>query len=98
MAEAAAVPNARIPELFSRQRANRAAVKRSTASQRVAKLERLRDAILAREQQICAALYADFRKAATEVEISEILPCLVEPVMRSSTSTSGCVPRAWQRR
>ncbi|MBL0214121.1 MAG: aldehyde dehydrogenase family protein [Myxococcales bacterium] len=78
MAEAAAVPNARIPELFSRQRANRAAVKRSTASQRVAKLERLRDAILAREQQICAALYADFRKAATEVEISEILPCLVE--------------------
>lgn len=78
MVQAAAAHLDRIPELFHRQQANRAAVKRSTAAQRVAKLEKLRDAILQREDKICAALYKDFRKAATEVEVTEILPSLVE--------------------
>lgn len=67
-----------IQELFDRQRANQAAVKRSTPSQRAAKLERLREAIVSREKQIYDALYADFRKAPLESEISEIVPCLAE--------------------
>ncbi len=78
MVEAATPRADRIPDLFHRLQANQAAVKRSTASQRAAKLERLRDAILQREQQICDALYADFRKAPMESQISELLPSLVE--------------------
>lgn len=68
----------RITELFERQRANQAAVKRSSPAQRAAKLMRLRDAILAREQQVRDALYKDFRKNPAESEISEIVPVLVE--------------------
>lgn len=67
-----------VKELFERQRANQAAVKRSTASQRATKLERLKEAIIAREKQIYDALYADFRKAPLESEISELVPCLTE--------------------
>lgn len=67
-----------VKELFDRQRANQATVKRSTAHQRATKLERLKEAIVAREKQIYDALYADFRKAPLESEISEIVPCLTE--------------------
>ena len=73
-----AAQSKRIPELFARQRAHQATVKRTTASQRAAKLMRLRDAIVAREQHVRDALYSDFRKNAAESEISEIVPVLVE--------------------
>ena len=78
MANPAAVPTDRISELFRRQRANQAAVKRTSASQRAVKLEKLKEAIVAREKQIYDALYADFRKAPLESEISELVPCLTE--------------------
>jgi len=79
MADPALTPQTdRIHELFRRQRANQAAVKRTTAGQRVAKLRRLRDAIVAREQTIRDALFADFRKAPAEVDISEVVPVLTE--------------------
>jgi aldehyde dehydrogenase (NAD+) len=68
----------RITQLFARQQANRAAVKRTTAAERIAKLERLRTAILGREQAIRDAMYADFRKSAAEVDLTEIYPVLVD--------------------
>lgn len=77
MATPAARPD-RINELFTRQRANQAAVKRSSANARIAKLKKLRDAILAREPAIRDALAKDFRKAPMETEITEIVPCLME--------------------
>ncbi len=46
--------------------------------QRIAKLEKLRDAIVAREQPIRDAMYADFRKSPTEVDMTEIFAALVE--------------------
>ncbi|HET9620944.1 MAG TPA: aldehyde dehydrogenase family protein [Kofleriaceae bacterium] len=69
---------ARISSLFARQRANQAAVKRTTAAERIAKLERLRAAIVAREPEIRDAMYADFKKSATEVDLTEIYPVLVD--------------------
>jgi len=78
MVQARASQGNRIQELFDRQRANQAAVKRTTAAQRVQKLARLRDAIMAREQAIRDALFADFRKHPAESEISEIVPVLIE--------------------
>src|SRR5690349_10206436 len=77
MATPAVVPD-RISDLFKRQRANQAAVKRSSANARIAKLKKLRDAILARESKIRDALAKDFRKAPAETEITEIVPVLTE--------------------
>jgi aldehyde dehydrogenase (NAD+) len=68
----------RIARVFAAQRANQAALRRTTATQRIAKLERLRAAIIAREPAIRDAMFADFRKAPTEVDLTEILPTLVE--------------------
>jgi aldehyde dehydrogenase (NAD+) len=68
----------RIRQLFAKQRANQAAVKRGTANDRIAKLRRLREAIVAREQAIRDAMFADFKKSPTEVDITEIFPVLVE--------------------
>jgi aldehyde dehydrogenase (NAD+) len=78
MVATAVASSDRISEVFRAQRAHQAAVKRTTADQRIGKLARLRDAILHREQAIRDALYADFRKAPTEVDITEIYACLIE--------------------
>ncbi|HEY1547937.1 MAG TPA: aldehyde dehydrogenase family protein [Kofleriaceae bacterium] len=68
----------RIHRIFSAQQANRAAVKRTTGVQRAGKLAKLRDAIKAREPAIRKAMFDDFRKSATEVDITEIYASLVE--------------------
>ena len=67
-----------IEQLYKAQRANQAAVKRSTAEQRIAKLEKLRDAIRAREPAIRKAMFDDFRKSASEVDLTEVYASLVE--------------------
>ncbi len=77
MAEPALAPD-RIHTVFRNLQANCAAVKRTTAAERIAKLERLRDAIVAREQELRAAMARDFRKSPTEVDLTEVFPVLVE--------------------
>jgi aldehyde dehydrogenase (NAD+) len=72
------VDGQRIEELFRKQRAKQAAVKRTTAAERIAKLERLRAAILEREAAIRDAIFKDFRKSATEVDLTETYPVLAE--------------------
>jgi aldehyde dehydrogenase (NAD+) len=67
-----------IEDIFAAQRAHHVTVKRSTAADRIAKLARLRDAIVARKQAIRDAIYKDFRKSPTEVDITEIYASLVE--------------------
>ncbi len=77
MASPALAPD-RILAVFRALQANRATVKRTSASQRISKLEKLREAIQAREPKIREALAKDFRKAATEVDLTELFPVLVE--------------------
>jgi len=67
-----------LQRLFTAQQANRWRVARSGAAERRAKLARLADVIVARREEILAAAHADFRKPATEVELSEIDPVLEE--------------------
>ena len=67
-----------LARIFRAQRANQAAIRRTSAAQRIAKLEKLRAAILAREQAIRDAMFADFRKSPTEVDMTEIFAALVE--------------------
>jgi aldehyde dehydrogenase (NAD+) len=75
---ALATDDDRIQQIFRKQQANRAAVRAATATDRVAKLVRLRDAIRAREPAIRKAMFDDFRKSPTEVDITEIFASLVE--------------------
>ena len=74
----APAPAPEIARLFAAQQANRWRVARSTAAQRAAQLARLGAAIAARREEIAAAAFADFRKPAAEVEITEIHPTLAE--------------------
>ena len=74
----APTPAPEIARLFAAQQANRWRVARSTAAERAATLARLGAAIAARRGEIAAAAFADFRKPAAEVELTEIHPTLAE--------------------
>ena len=63
----------KIRALFSEQKKNRFAIAQTTARQRIARLRALHKAVQARRDDIHAALYADFKKPAAEVDLSEIL-------------------------
>lgn len=64
--------------IFAAQQENRWRVAATGARERAAKLERLAGAIAAQRGAIAAAAYADFRKPAPEVELTEIHPVLAE--------------------
>ncbi|MDX1548566.1 MAG: aldehyde dehydrogenase family protein [Rhodothermales bacterium] len=70
----AAAPDAQeIARLVRRQKAYWPAVRRTTARERIAKLKRLRAAILDHRQALRDALYEDFRKPPEEVDLTELL-------------------------
>lgn len=71
-------PPDEIERLYDLQQQNRAAVAKTTAAQRIAKLRRLHDTILARRGEIRAAMWEDYRKPASEVDLSEIYPAVGE--------------------
>jgi len=75
-----AVPPADEPidRLYEIQQANRAAVASTTASQRIAKLRRLEQAMYAHRDEILAASWADSRKPPAEVDLGEIYPVVGE--------------------
>jgi aldehyde dehydrogenase (NAD+) len=50
----------------------------STAAERIARIKRLRDAMLAQRDALYAAFDADYRKSPAEVEASELLPVMDE--------------------
>jgi aldehyde dehydrogenase (NAD+) len=67
-----------IDRIYELQRGRRAIVGASTVAQRKGKIRRLHDALLARRDEIRAAMWADYRKPAGEVDLSEIYPVLGE--------------------
>jgi len=72
------VDRAAIRQLFESQREHQFAVARTDARQRRAKLKRLRKAVLDRRQDIRDAVYADFKKPETEVDLTEIYAVTTE--------------------
>lgn len=64
--------------VFALQQAHRWLIAQSTARERVARLNRLRAAIVARRDAVCDAMWQDFRKPAAEVQLTEIQPTLIE--------------------
>ena len=64
--------------VFQRQAATAQRLRSSTAQERIAKIRRLRDAVIAHTDDWYRAAQADFRKPPGEVDLSEILPVCLE--------------------
>lgn len=62
-----------LERLFTVQQAHRWTMARTTASERIARLKRLKAAVLRHQDDLRAAVHRDFRKAPRETDISEIL-------------------------
>lgn len=69
---------AEIDRIYDKQQSRRAEVGATGASERIAKIRKLHDALLARRKEIADALWADYRKPPAEVDLSEVLPVLGE--------------------
>jgi aldehyde dehydrogenase (NAD+) len=67
-----------IDRIYDAQQARRAAAGATTAAERIAKIRRLHDALMSRREEIRAAMWADYRKPAAEVDLSEIYPIVGE--------------------
>jgi aldehyde dehydrogenase (NAD+) len=73
-----AVNRNRIQEVFDLQAAAALRLRGSTAQERIAKIRKLRDAVIAHTDDWYRAAYADFKKPQGEVDLAEILPVCVE--------------------
>jgi aldehyde dehydrogenase (NAD+) len=69
---------AAVAEVFKAQQARRWAQAQTSAGERIDRLKRLKAAIVDRRRGLCDAVHADFRKPATEVEVTELHPTLAE--------------------
>lgn len=71
-------PASAIERIFTAQQAWHGEVARRTASERAAQIQKLEKAVFAHRAEIRAAMWADYRKPATEVDLSEIYPIVTE--------------------
>ncbi len=67
-------PTTDIKKYFDEQMAFQQEVSQSTASERIAKLKKLKKSILAHKTEIREALFKDFKKHPSEVDLTEIYP------------------------
>ena len=67
-----------ISKVFDAQAATALRLRSSTANERIAKIRRLRDAVIAHTEDWYHAAYLDFKKPQGEVDLAEILPVCME--------------------
>ncbi len=67
-----------IQRIFERQREAAIRLRTSTAEERIAKIRKLHDAVMAHREQIHEAAYKDFKKPPAEVDLAEVLPVISE--------------------
>ncbi|MFM9433047.1 aldehyde dehydrogenase (NAD+) [Janthinobacterium sp. CG_23.3] len=67
-----------ITTVFEAQLATALQWRVSSAKERIARIKKLREAMMAQREALYAAFAQDFRKSATEVEMSELLPVMDE--------------------
>ena len=67
-----------IERVFAKQQAYALKLRDSTAAERIAKIKKLRDSVLARREDIYKACYNDFKKPESEVDIGEIMAIVSE--------------------
>ncbi len=71
-------PEADIQRIFDRQRETAIRLRTSTAQERIAKIRKLHDALMAHRETFHEAAYLDFKKPPAEVDLAEILPVISE--------------------
>jgi aldehyde dehydrogenase (NAD+) len=69
---------AEIERVFAKQRSHALRLRTSTAAERVAKIKRLKKMLLDRAEDLYKACYEDFRKPEAEVDMTEIMPVVME--------------------
>jgi aldehyde dehydrogenase (NAD+) len=69
---------ARMQAVFASQQPTAIQWRSSTAKERIARIVKLRDAMMARREALYAAFHQDYRKPPAEVEASELLPVMEE--------------------
>lgn len=67
-----------ITRIFALQKVNARRLRTSTAAQRIAKLQKLRTALLTHRDAIIEAGALDFRRPAAEVEMFELMPVIMD--------------------
>jgi len=67
-----------IHRVFDGQRATALRLRTSTLEERLDKIKKLKNALLAHREELLAAGYADFKKPPAEVELTELLPVIAE--------------------
>ena len=72
------VSEAEIRKVFESQRATALRLRTSTLDERLAKIRKLKAAMLAHRDELIAAGAADFKKPPAEVELTELLPVICE--------------------
>lgn len=77
-AGAGETPEAEIRRIFDRQRETAIRLRTSTAQERIAKIRKLHDAVMAHREAFYEAAYLDFKKPPAEVDVAEILPVISE--------------------
>lgn len=70
--------DAEVRRVFEKQFDTAIALRRSTADERIAKIKKLKEAVLAHTAALHEAMFKDFRKPAVEVDLTEILPVIAE--------------------
>lgn len=65
-----------IQDVFNQQKAHQQHLADTTAKERIAKLKKLKKAVLSRKEEIREALYNDFKKHPSEVDLTEIYPVI----------------------
>ncbi len=69
---------AEIQRVFALQQTHAIRLRTSTAAERIAKLHKLRDALLNRQEAIYRAAWDDFKKPQPEVDLTELTPVFAE--------------------
>lgn len=69
---------ATIDRAFEQQQAKAIRLRASTAAERVERIKRLKQALLERTEAVYEACYNDFRKPRAEVDLTEIMPVVME--------------------
>ncbi len=67
-----------IKRIYDAQQDNRWNVRNTTARERIKKLKKLKDLIYQKREAIQQAIYADFKKPAPEVDLTETYPAIAE--------------------
>ncbi|MDN5874045.1 MAG: aldehyde dehydrogenase family protein [Sinobacteraceae bacterium] len=68
----------RINEIFTRQRETALRLRSSTVAERIAKIKKLKQAVLDYTEQWYAAGEADFKKPQAEMDLTEVMPVVAE--------------------